>query len=322
MSGSSTARFTDAEDYKSSLSEIFTEFLVTRPGAFLGRVHRTDLHHLHLLQAQESAARVAHVALRPDRVFVSFTADANAPLIWRGVTLEPDEIMLHARGERLHQRTVGPSRWGLIALSPAALVDFCLTETGGAPPLPVISQVIQPPPIPRKWLFRVHREAARLAETRPAIVAHPEVVRAMELELAGALARCLMEGTVRAAPAPTPRDAGVMERLESVLASSTRTDLTAAEIAAAVGVSGPTLRTYCRTILGVSPTRYLQLKRLAKAHAAILRADNRVARIAEFARTAGFEPDRFASLYKAAYGETPIATLRRSRKISSGSEIT
>jgi AraC-like DNA-binding protein len=72
----------------------------------------------------------------------------------------------------------------------------------------------------------------------------------------------------------------------------------------------------------MSAGRYLQLKRLAKAHAAICRADNRAARIAEFARSAGFaNPDRFASLYKAAYGETPSATLRRATGITSASEI-
>jgi AraC-like DNA-binding protein len=41
-------------------------------------------------------------------------------------------------------------------------------------------------------------------------------------------------------------------------------------------------------------------------------ADPRTAAIAEIARIAGFtDPDRFADLYTAAYGETPSATLRR-----------
>jgi hypothetical protein len=157
---------------------------------------------MHLLQARESLPRVAYVALPPDLVFISFSADPKLSLVWRGIALEPDEIMLHACGEHLHQRIGGPSRWGLIALSPAALGAICKTETGGGLPLPQVGRFIRPPPRDRKRLLRVHRQAARLAETRPAIVGHPEVVRAMENELAGLLIRCLTEGEVRADSTP------------------------------------------------------------------------------------------------------------------------
>jgi AraC-like DNA-binding protein len=323
MSGTSTGRFADADEYKSSLSDIFTEFIVTGRGDFDARVQRTDLHYLHLLQAQESLARAAYVTLPPDRVVISFTADPKRPLIWRGVELESDEIMLHACGEHLHQRTNGPSRWGLIALPPAALAAFCQTETGRHLLLPKIGQAIRPPPSQRKWLLRVHQQAARLAETRPAVVTHPEVVRAMELELVGVLVRCLTEGTVRALPGRALLAANVMERLEAALANSTRTDLTAAELSATVRVSAQTLHRHCLAFLGTSLRRYLQLRRLASARAAIRCADTRTARIGELARSFGFaEPGRFAILYKAVYGETPVATLRRLREVSPASEIT
>jgi AraC-like DNA-binding protein len=323
MSGTSTGRFADANEYKSSLSDIFNELIVTGHGAFNARVQRADLHHLHLLQAHESLARAAYVALPPNQVVISFTADPKAPLIWRGVELESDEIMLHACGEHLHQRTNGPSRWGLISLSPAALDAFCQTETGRGLPLPKIGKAVRPPPSQRKWLLRVHQQAARLAETRPAVVAHPEVVRAMELELVGVLVRCLTEGTVRALPGPALHATNVMERLERALANSIRTDLTAAELSTTVRVSAQTLHKYCLAFLGTSLRRYLQLRRLAGVRAAIRCADTRTARIGELARSFGFaEPSRFAILYKAVYGETPIATLRRQREISPASEIT
>ena len=323
MSGTSTGRFADADEYKSSLSDIFSEFIVTGCGVFDARAQRTDLYHLHLLQAQEKLARVAYVTLPPDRVVISFTADPKAPLIWRGVELGSDEIMLHACGERIHQRTNGPSRWGLISLSPAALADFCQTETGRRLPLPKVGQAIRPPPSQRKWLFRVHQQAARLAETRPAVVAHPEVVRAMELELVGVLVRCLTEGTVHALPGATLHADNVMERFENALANSTRTDLNAAELSATVRVSAQTLHKHCLAFLGTSLRRYLQLRRLARVRAAIRCADTRTARIGELARSFGFaEPGRFTILYKAVYGETPIATLRGLRKSSPASEIT
>ncbi len=305
MPGSSTVSSTDAADYKASVADIFAEFTVTGPGPFAAHVDRTRLRHISLLQARELLARVAYVALLPDQVFMSFAADPKSPLVWRGIALEPDEIMLHGSGEHLHQRTCGPSRWGLISLSPAALAAYCQAETGGDFLLPQPGRIVRPPSRDRKLLLRIQREAARLAETRPAIVGHPEVVRAMELELAGLIVRCLTEGKARAEPASARLGADIMQRFESELAKRQKPNPTALELAAAVGVSAQTLHKYCIAFLGVSPRRYLQLRKLACARAAIRRADPRTAGIGEIARIAGFtDPDRFADLYKAAYGET------------------
>jgi AraC-like DNA-binding protein len=265
-----------------------------------------------LLQARESLARVAYVALPPDQVFISFPSDQKSPLIWRGIALQPDEMMLHSSGEHLHQRTNGPSAWGLIALSPAALAAYSQAENGCGLPLPQLGQIIRPPPRDRKLLLRIQRQAARLAETRPAIVGHPEVVRAMELDLAGLIVRCLTDGVVRAEPWSTRLAADIMQRLERELAKRAKPSPTPAGLAATLGVPARTLHKICVAFLGVTPRRYLQLRQLASTRAAILRADPRTVKIAELARMAGFnQADRFSDLYKAAYGEAPSATLRR-----------
>jgi AraC-like DNA-binding protein len=245
-------------------------------------------------------------------VVLSFSADPKLPLIWRGVALGPDEVMIHAPGEHLHQRTDGPSRWGMIALSPSALSAFCKTETGRSLPVPEVSRIIKPPLRDWKCLLRVHRQAARLAETRPTIIGHPEVVRAMEYELAGLLVRCLTEGKTLPDPETTLRAIPVMRRFESMLAKPSHQLFSSAEFSAALNVSPRALQKYCLAFLGVGPRRYAQLRQLTHARTAICHADPRTARIAELARLAGFaRPGHFAELYKAAYGETPIATLRR-----------
>jgi AraC-like DNA-binding protein len=82
-------------------------------------------------------------------------------------------------------------------------------------------------------------------------------------------------------------------------------------MAAELGVSPQALHKYCLAFLGVSPRRYVQLRQLTHARAAIRRADPRTARISELARSAGFTERHFADLYKAVFGETPITTLRR-----------
>jgi transcriptional regulator GlxA family with amidase domain len=69
----------------------------------------------------------------------------------------------------------------------------------------------------------------------------------------------------------------------------------------------------CTEFLGMSPTRYLLLRRLNMARSALRRADPATASVAEIARLHQFlEPGRFAVTYRTVFGEMPSSTLRRS----------
>jgi AraC-like DNA-binding protein len=312
MRGSATSSFTDAEEYRAELRDVFPAFVVAAPGAFTARTTRTTLCHLHLLRALESLPRVAFVTLPPDRIFISFSSDPANPLIWRGLTLEPGEIMLHGRGERLHQRTLGPCRWGFIALTPASLAAACKRETGTTRALPELGRILRPSPRDRSRLLRMHEEAAHLAETRPHILGHAEVVRAMDQEIEGALMACLTNSEARPEANTILRASAIMVRFEEMLAMPPYPKLRLADAGREFGVSTRMIHSYCLAFLGISPQRYTRLRRLYLARAAILRTGGEGASVAEIARQTGFtEPGRFAGHYRAVFGETPSATLRR-----------
>ena len=174
------------------------------------------------MEARESLARVAYVTLPNDAVFISFSSDAALPLIWRGLRLEPGEILLHGRGERLHQRTLGPSSWGLIWLPPASLAAFGKTVTGRAFAAPDRGKILRPSVQDRKHLLHIHAGASRLAGTKPRMLAHPEVMRAMEQELVGVLISCLTNSEERvrdARYASGRRHHGLLRRDAGELAS-------------------------------------------------------------------------------------------------------
>jgi hypothetical protein len=160
MPGSSTSSLTDADAYQAELGDLFAAFIVVSPVAFTAHVTRVTLRHLHLLRVQESLSRVAYVSLPPEQALISFSSDPSLSLVWRGLTLQPDEIMFHGRAERLHQRTAGPSCWGGIALSAASLAAFTKIETGRTLALPESGRILRPLPRDRKHLLHVHREAA------------------------------------------------------------------------------------------------------------------------------------------------------------------
>ena len=314
MPGSATSDFTDAEHYRAELSDVFASVVITSPGAFTARTTRNTLNRFHLLRVRENLPRVAFASLPADRVFISLSFDPGGHLIWRGLTLEPGEIMLHGRGERLHQRTVGPCSWGFISLSPGLLAAAFKTETGRAVALPVLGRVLRTSPHDLKCLMRVQRDAARLAETRPHILSHPKVIHAMEQELEGALMACLTNCEVRPESAAMRQASEIMVRFEDVLAAHPYQKMRLAEVCRELDVTGRMVHTYCGTFLGVTPQKYMRLRRLHLVHAAILRGNSESAGVAEYARWAGFtDPGRFAARYRAVFGETPATTLRRAR---------
>jgi AraC-like DNA-binding protein len=104
----------------------------------------------------------------------------------------------------------------------------------------------------------------------------------------------------------------VISRLEELLAAKYDRELYVAEISRAVGVPARTLRSYCKKHLGMSPMRYLCLRRLRLARSALLAADPRTTTVARIATENGlFELGRFSVEYQKVFGEPPSATLRR-----------
>ncbi|HEX3441462.1 MAG TPA: helix-turn-helix transcriptional regulator [Pseudolabrys sp.] len=116
---------------------------------------------------------------------------------------------------------------------------------------------------------------------------------------------------------PLLNDAGghqpaVITRLEELLSANCDRPLHMSEICAATGVSERTLRQFCRKHLGMAPVRYLWLRRMQFARAALMRADPATATVTEIATSHGFwELGRFSVAYRTLFGESPSASLRR-----------
>jgi AraC-like DNA-binding protein len=84
------------------------------------------------------------------------------------------------------------------------------------------------------------------------------------------------------------------------------------ELCSKLGVSDRTLRVCCQEQLGMSPLRYLWLRRMQRARRAMALADDSSATVTAIATAHGFwELGRFAVAYRSLYGESPSATLRR-----------
>jgi AraC-like DNA-binding protein len=83
-----------------------------------------------------------------------------------------------------------------------------------------------------------------------------------------------------------------------------------AELCTATGVPERTLRDIFQSILGVSPLKYLQLRRMRQVRQALQQADKRDHSVKQIALASGFwELGRFAVEYKRLFGESPSETL-------------
>jgi AraC-like DNA-binding protein len=312
MATGAGATFTDAEDFVGSLHEARIDLVVTSPGLFWARVNRVILPHLHLVDVRESLPRIAYFALKPERMCVSFPLGSDFSSVWGGLSLRRGHVVFHSRGERLHQRMSGPTDWGLLSLESQRLIAAGRALTGVDLVSPPAGRILKPARRDIVRLLRLHAAAARFAEKQPKLILDPEVTRGIEHDLIEALVRCLApEGG---------RDLGgwrrhkqIMDRLENALEPIGPTSVP--ELCAAIDVSERTLRSCCAEFLGISPSRYLRLRRLRLAHIALRGSGSAATNVAEVARRCGFSDlGRFADAYQAMFGETPFTTFRRAKQ--------
>jgi AraC-like DNA-binding protein len=312
MPGSGTSTFIDPDDYQASVHRVRLDLLVIAPGTFKARLTWATLHHLHLLRSEEDLPRIAYLSLAPALVFVAFATGSDPAILWGGMELQTGDIIFHSRGERFHQRTMGPCSWSFVGLAPEHLGRYVGALSGKALSLPAVARILRPAARDAARLRRLHAQACRLAETKPKLLAHPEVARAIEQDLILALVTCLTAAKVVEDGAARRHHTRIMVRFEEVLADHPNRPLHLPELCALIGVSERTLRSCCAEFLGISPSRYMLLRRLQAARIALRDADPTAANVAEIARGCGFtELGRFAVAYRTAFGEPPSTTLRR-----------
>jgi AraC-like DNA-binding protein len=312
MPGSGTSTFIDPDDYQASLRQARLDLLVTSQGVFKARLTWVSLHCLQLLHSDEDLPRIAYASLAPALIFVGFATRPNPPMLWGGGELQTADIIFHSRGERFHQRTTGPCGWSLVGLALEHLERYGGALSGKPLSAPAAARVLRPLARDAARLRRLHAQACRLAETRPKVLAHPEVARAIEQGLIHALVTCLV-AKARDNGVARRRHTRIMVRLEQVLADHPNRQLHLPELCALIGVSERTLRSCCAEFLGISPSRYMLLRRLKAVRLALRDSDPATASVAEIAGGYGFtELGRFAWAYQTAFGESPSTTLRRS----------
>lgn len=304
MAGSGNGIFSEPDDYCTQLPGT-RAFLLAAPAPFQARLTWVDLSRLQLSRAHEAAARVRYLSLPPDRAFVTFPAHRDTTLICAGIEARPGDLIFHAIGERFHERTVAPSRWGILSMRVEVLSLFGRTLTGDEIAPPPVGRIIRPKPADRLQLLRLHTRAVRTVETIIDMVGHPEVARALEKDLIWALLTCLaVNGREDATPVELREP--LMLRFEDALSASPDHIPGVAEISDAIGASASDLQASCLKVLGMNPARYLYLRRLTLVQALLKRAGFGAVSTSDLPRQHGFaDIHHFITEYQHAFGSIP-----------------
>ncbi len=313
MPPSSIHAFDDPYSYQSAIRGAVAELVVTSNGAFRAELTKIDLHGLWLQRGRETLPRVARATTSADRVAIAFLAEpTQAPVLHEGRDLLPGELIVHRPSATHYSRTLGPCHWGSMSLTLDALDDAGRTLGDRALSVPTNAYKLRPSAVLMSGLLRRHRAAEQLVRNMPAAPAGAEVVRALEHGLRHAMVLCLTGGVPDRQPAADRCRAAVMSRFEELLEANHDRALYLAEICHAIGASERTLRTCCHERLGMSPFRYLWLRRMHLARRKLLENDQAGSSVTDVATEYGFwELGRFAVEYKALFGKSPSVSLRR-----------
>jgi hypothetical protein len=268
MPGGGTRTILEPDHYEAGLDQAQIQAVILPRDKFRARLTWAELHHMQVLRCEEDAPRIAYVQFAPGLAFVMFSADSGPLPVWRGAEMQTGDIVFHGRGERLHQSTPGPFVWNVIAMDPAQLEYYGRALSGTPFSLSSEARPLQPSRRIAAGLRRLHARICRLAETKPKIVSHFEVARAMEQGLIQMLVTCLSTANARADGHAKRRHARIMVRFEEVLAEHLSRPLGTPELCTLVAVSDQTLRLCCaeldrfaesyRATFGAAPSATLQ----------------------------------------------------------------
>ena len=313
MPSSATRTFTDPEMYFAGIRNLQIDGVITKRGEFRAESTHIDLHRLFMYRSDEALPRIMRVTPSGTRAGIVFATDSGEPsMLINGVEIADDQISRNGLDWEWYLRSSAPCRWGSVSLMPEDLAAASQTIIGRELVPASFAPSLTPPAAALSRLRKLHEAADHLAKTAPDILAKPEVARAMETALVEAMVFCIADRHSGDARNVHRHRARVMRRLEEVLTSTPDRPLYMPQLCTTVGASYTTLRDCCQEYLGMSPKRYLWLRRMHLARRDLRRADAERTTVTEIATDYGFwELGRFAGAYRSLFGEPPSAALRR-----------
>jgi len=273
---------------------------------------RLELEQLWVTRVDELGTRIKHVALNPQRMFLTFDTAPSPPRLLEGMEMPAKGLMCHGIGSSYYELARGEAHWGTVSM-PVGMLSSATEKMGLREFTPPRSSVVSTPsPENLERFQRLHAAAGALAESAPQIITHPEAARGLEQAFVDAIIPCLDSGESESPSWAQQCHSIIMRRFRRVLEDNPARAIYVPEMCVAIGVPERTLRLCCQEALGMSPKRYLTLRRMNFARRALLSSFPGATTVTDIATRFGFwHFGRFSTVYRSLFNELPSDTLRR-----------
>lgn len=287
------------------------EYLQLGPDPIESHVLRVSLDRLVLMRGLENVRHVARMSGPPDICALALQLEGASATFWCGQEVNERTLVSYRPGAEHVGRSSGGMVWTALLCEPAVLDDAIRLMHGVEPvQSPSNSTFAESDPAAIAALRAALQEAFLIAEAAPHVLESHAARRSLEESvLAAAVGAIDPQGDRHALVGPLLSHERVVRRAEDTIADKLDTPIYVADLCEAAAVSERTLRNAFQSVYGMSPIRFLQLRRLHQVRRA-LRSDS-AGSVTEAALRYGFvNLGRFAAEYRQLFGESPSVTRR------------
>jgi AraC family ethanolamine operon transcriptional activator len=236
---------------------------------------------------------------------------AAGETFWRGREVNERTLFSYRPGAEHVARTNGGMVWSALVCEPAVL-DETIRRMHGAEPAtaPKVATAVESDPATIAALRAALQQAFLIAEAAPHVLESHAARRSLEESiLAAAIGALDPQGDRPVLDGPPLSHERVVRRAADAIAEKLDAPIYVGDLCEAAGVSERTLRNAFQSAYGMSPIRFLQLRRLHQVRRALRR--DAAGSVTEVALRHGFvNLGRFAAEYRQIFGESPSLTRR------------
>ena len=264
MPDSVVAAFSRPEDFEAALrADGYLTFLVAAPGCFRARLTQVSIKEMRLLSGEEQLPRVGFVSAPDKMILIFFTGGNFTAPIYSGVRMRADELVMLRPGEGFHARTDGVSRWNMVRLPAEDLSKYGAALIGPSFRPLSVTQRWRPTRSAIRRLRSLHAAVIRTAASQPHAIVDAEAAHGLEQQILHTIVDCVSHGLAVGPLNGERLEQAIMYSFEQLMQDQQVGSLSIAEICSKLKVSELSLRRWCAKHVGMNPSAYDRLRRMA-----------------------------------------------------------
>lgn len=301
--------FSDFDEITAAIRDLHYDFVPLEPGPIEATATRLELDRIVLLYGAGTFPGHSMRA-RSERAALVLRAGPTDDCMWHGHRIEGSSLLSVSAGTEVVGRVRGRCAWIALLWDESTIDEAAAAIGHPTTPRPSGGVVNEPPGPAIECLRRAIAGAFQIGARNPLLLEDPLVRRPAE--------QAVLTAAVRVAH--SRRDARSVRSVShlravraafAVLEARASEPIYLAELCESAQVSERTLRNAFQHLYGVSPIRYLALRRMELVRRALRDADPRQTRVSDVASRFGFTNlGRFAMEFRQLYGESPSRMLR------------